>query len=244
MAEVVAAPWTAQEISTDKVTKKQIVEFLQAHGNSEFLTRHSLKGSVANVTKKAKKDDLSTAYSDLFASKAFRSDSDDQQNVQLRAELATTKAENAASHAADHKDEEKKVKVEIVYFVKTTTKPGDMSTFPRKGDTVEIFYTGKLDDGTTFDTNAPSAAAKAPKAGGAATPAAGVKAKVAEPLKVQVGKGKLVRGFDEGLMQVSKGEKAKLVIPSEYGYGKKGKPESKIPPNATLTFDVEVVNIY
>jgi len=64
------------------------------------------------------------------------------------------------------------------------------------------------------------------------------------PLKVLVGKGKLVRGFDEGLCQVSKGEKAKIIVPAEYGYGKKGKPEAKIPPNANLTFEVEMVNIY
>jgi len=155
----------------------------------------------------------------------------------------------------------KKVKVDIVYFNKTTIKAGDQSTFPRKGDTVEIYYTGKLDDGTVFDTNAPApGAAKgkvtddkkatekdkaADKDKDKAKAAPTVKAAGKSlPLKVQVGKGKLVRGFDEGLCQVSKGEKAKIIVPAEYGYGKKGKPEAKIPPNANLTFEVEMVNIY
>jgi len=153
----------------------------------------------------------------------------------------------------------KKAKVEIVYFSKTTIKPGDQSTFAKKGETVEIYYTGKLDDGTVFDTNAPVGAGKAKPAEPAkgakeekkddkkAVPEKGApaaKGKTAVPMKVKVGQGKVVRGFDEALTQISKGEKAKIIIPAEHGYGKKGKPEAKIPPNANLTFEVEVVDIY
>jgi len=253
------APWTQEEVTTEKVTKKQIVEFLQHNGNNDFLTKHALKGSVVNVTKKAKKDDLTDAYKELFEIKAFRTAKDDiaaQQNK----ETAASKHAKDASEAHHDTKEEKKAKVEVVYFTKTTIKPGDQSTFAKKGETVEIYYTGKLDDGTVFDTNAPvgAAKAKAPAADAAKgakddkkddkkAPEKGAvekKGKAAVPLKVQVGKGKLVRGFDEALTQISKGEKAKIVIPAEHGYGKKGKPESKIPPNANLTFEVEVVDIY
>jgi len=256
MSEV-QAPWKQEELASDKVTKKQIVEFLQTNGNNDFLTKHALKGSVANVTKKAKKDDLSAAYQELFENKSFRTANDDVA-AQQNKDSAATKAKDTAAAHHDQK-EEKKVKVEVVYFSKTVIKPGDQSTFAKKGETVEIFYTGKLDDGTVFDTNAPVGAAKAKVAEPAkgakddkaadkkAVPEKGAaekKGKTALPLKVQVGKGKLVRGFDEALTQISKGEKAKIVIPAEHGYGKKGKPEAKIPPNANLTFEVEVVDIY
>jgi len=251
------APWTNDEAATDKVTKKQLVEFLQTHGNNEFLSQHALRGSVVNVTKKAKKDDLVTAYKELFEGKVFRSEKDDIEAKQAKVENAS-KAKDV--HTTHHEKEEKKAKVEVVYFTKTTIKPGDQSTFAKKGETVEIYYTGKLDDGTTFDTNAPAGASK----GKAADPAKGAKDDKekdkdkkaapekggaekkgkAVPLKVQVGKGKVVRGLDEALTQISKGEKAKVVIPAEHGYGKKGKPDAKIPPNANLTFEVEVVDIY
>jgi len=191
----------------------------------------------------------------LFEGKVFRSEKDDIEAKQARAENASKSKDAGPAH---QEKEEKKAKVEVVYFTKTTIKPGDQSTFAKKGETVEIYYTGKLDDGTTFDTNAPAGAAK----GKAAEPAKGAKDEKdkdkkaapekagaekkgkAVPLKVQVGKGKVVRGLDEALTQISKGEKAKVVIPAEHGYGKKGKPDAKIPPNANLTFEVEVVDIY
>jgi len=208
--------------------------------------------------KKAKKDDLIVAYKALFATKAFRTAKDDEELKQQKL-VAKKETHHVAKGEGSSTVVEKKVKVDINYFTKTTIKAGDQSTFARKGDTVEIYYTGKLDDGTVFDTNAPAAGAK----GGAAAAKPDDKKKAddkkkdekpapvdkkapgkALPLKVQVGKGKVVRGFDEALQQISKGEKAKIVIPAEFGYGKKGKPDAKIPPNANLTFEVEVINIY
>ncbi|HVD98205.1 MAG TPA: FKBP-type peptidyl-prolyl cis-trans isomerase [Cytophagaceae bacterium] len=85
------------------------------------------------------------------------------------------------------------------------------------GDTAQTIYTGKLLDGTTFDSNVGK-----------------------EPFPVMVGMGQVIRGWDSGLMALKKGEKATLIIPSALGYGERGAGAS-IPPNAILVFDVEVL---
>uniref|UniRef100_A0A3B3BVN3 peptidylprolyl isomerase n=1 Tax=Oryzias melastigma TaxID=30732 RepID=A0A3B3BVN3_ORYME len=113
-------------------------------------------------------------------------------------------------------------------YSKTTLKKGDKTNIPKKGDTVSCWYTGSLEDGTVFDTNVPSAAKKK---------------KQAKPLSFKVGVGKVIRGWDEALLTMSKGETARLEIEPEWAYGKKGLPDSKIPPNAKLIFEVELVSI-
>ncbi|KAK7835963.1 hypothetical protein U0070_004054 [Myodes glareolus] len=69
------------------------------------------------------------------------------------------------------------------------------------------------------------------------------KKKNAKPLSFKVGIGKVIRGWDEALLTMSKGEKARLEIEPEWAYGKKGQPDAKIPPNAKLIFEVELVDI-
>ncbi len=85
------------------------------------------------------------------------------------------------------------------------------------GDTAQTFYTGKLLDGTTFDSNVGK-----------------------EPFPVIVGMGQVIRGWDSGLMALKKGEKATLLIPSPLGYGERG-AGGAIPPNSVLIFDVEIL---
>jgi FKBP-type peptidyl-prolyl cis-trans isomerase FkpA len=85
------------------------------------------------------------------------------------------------------------------------------------GDTAKTFYTGKLMDGTVFDSNIGK-----------------------EPFPVMVGMGQVIRGWDSGLMALKRGEKATLLIPSSLGYGERGAGGS-IPPNAILIFDVEIL---
>ena len=63
-----------------------------------------------------------------------------------------------------------------------------------------------------------------------------------EPIEFEVGVGMVVRGWDEGLMQMSKGQRAELLVPPSKGYGKEGAGDI-IPPDATLKFDVELVDI-
>merc|ERR1719466_362022 len=111
-------------------------------------------------------------------------------------------------------------------FKKNVLKKGDKINFPKKGDWVSCYYVGKLEDGTVFDQLQP-----------------GTKKKRNQPIKFRVGKGNVIRGWDEGVMTMSVGEKCQLRIESDWAYGKQGKPEAKIPKNANLVFDVELVRI-
>ena len=91
----------------------------------------------------------------------------------------------------------------------------------KDGDTVSVLYTGKLQDGTVFDAS--------DKHGG-------------DPIEFVLGKGMVIKGWDEGVAGMHVGEKRQLVIPPKLGYGEQG-AGGVIPPNATLTFDIELVGI-
>ena len=108
-----------------------------------------------------------------------------------------------------------------------TTKSGLKITFvkagqgAKDGDTVSVLYTGKLQDGTVFDASE--------KHGN-------------EPIEFILGKGMVIKGWDQGLQGMQVGEKRTLVIPPTLGYGEQG-AGGVIPPNATLTFDVQLVGL-
>ncbi len=91
---------------------------------------------------------------------------------------------------------------------------------PNKGDNVSVHYTGMLEDGTVFDSSYERK----------------------EPISFPVGMGRVIKGWDEGILLLNKGEKAVLFIPSELGYGSRG-AGGVIPPNANLVFEVELVDI-
>jgi len=101
-----------------------------------------------------------------------------------------------------------------------TIKSGDGLHFPKKGDTVTIHYTGTLLDGTVFDSS--------------------VERK--EPFTTKIGVGKVIKGWDEAVPQLSLGQKAILTATSDYAYGSRGFPPI-IPSNATLRFEVELLHI-
>ncbi|KAE8144990.1 FK506-binding protein 2 [Aspergillus avenaceus] len=89
-----------------------------------------------------------------------------------------------------------------------------------KGDTVLMHYIGSLQsDGSQFDSSYPRG----------------------EPLKFRVGAGMVIKGWDEGLLDMCIGEKRTLTIPPEYGYGSRG--IGPIPGGATLVFKTELVGI-
>jgi len=101
-----------------------------------------------------------------------------------------------------------------------TLSPGDGQTFPKKGDKVKIHYVGTLQDGTVFDSSRDRG----------------------EPFVTEIGVGKVIRGWDEGVPQLSKGQKAILTATSDFAYGARGFPPT-IPANATLNFEMELLDV-
>lgn len=97
-------------------------------------------------------------------------------------------------------------------------KEGEGEATPKAGQVVTVHYTGKLMDGKKFDSSYDRK----------------------QPIDFPVGKGQVIKGWDEALLGMKKGEKRVLIIPSDLGYGPAGR--GPIPPNATMIFDVELLN--
>ncbi len=91
---------------------------------------------------------------------------------------------------------------------------------PKTGDKVKVWYTGKLLDGTVFDASS----------------------KRNRPFEFVLGKGRVIKGWDEGIAMMRQGGKATLIIPSTLGYGERGSGKV-IPPNAPLIFEVELQEV-
>ncbi len=108
-----------------------------------------------------------------------------------------------------------------VYYV--VTQPGTGPT-PSPGDVVSVQYTGKLLNGTVFDS---SDKMQNPQATG-------------QPVQFPIGVGQVIPGWDETVTKMHKGEKATLIIPSTMAYG--SRPNPKIPANSVLLFDVELIS--
>lgn len=117
-----------------------------------------------------------------------------------------------------------------LYYVIEQEGTGEATT---PGTTMYVNYAGYLLDGTLFDTSLPEIA-KANNIFQEERPY--------EPLSVNVGMGQVIPGWDEGLMLLKKGSKAKFLIPSPLAYGEAG-AGAMIPANSILIFDVEVTDV-
>lgn len=99
-------------------------------------------------------------------------------------------------------------------------KPGDTKgAMPVNGNEVSVLYKGMLLDGTVFDQSPDEK----------------------NPLKIRLGRGNLIEGWEQALQKMHKGEKWILIVPPEMAYGARGKPPT-IKRNATLVFEMELLD--
>ena len=162
------------------------------------------------------------------------------QHLEYRVSMLAVKSQQQAREEQDKHASEQKVKDDKTlqdYFTSNNLKPSKTASGlyyvieregtgePAKtGQAVTVNYTGRTLDGNVFDSNT--------------DPSMGH----AEPFTFEVGRGAVIPGWDEGVMLLKKGSKAKLFIPSGLAYGP-ASPAPSIPGDAILMFDIEVLKI-
>ncbi|HVT88878.1 MAG TPA: FKBP-type peptidyl-prolyl cis-trans isomerase [Tepidisphaeraceae bacterium] len=168
-----------------------------------------LRDAVAGKTSQVSDADFKAAMTKVQAEGQARA----EQNAKL--EGAKQESEGKAYREANAKKPGVKVTASGLQYQSITEGTG---ASPKLTDTVKVHYTGKLIDGTTFDSSVDRG----------------------EPISFPLGR--VIKGWGEGLQLMKVGGKATLVIPPDLGYGAEG-AGNDIPPNATLVFTVELLGI-
>jgi FKBP-type peptidyl-prolyl cis-trans isomerase FkpA len=143
--------------------------------------------------------------------------------------LKASEAVDRNKYIADHKLIVKTTPSGLKYMITQAS----IKHKPLTGDTLLVNYIGSTVNGKVFDSSIKAEAEKA----GLNQPGRNY-----EPLQVIVGTGGVIKGWDEGLLLLNEGSKARFIIPSDLGYGAEG-AGTDIPPFSTLIFDVELVKI-
>jgi FKBP-type peptidyl-prolyl cis-trans isomerase len=128
-----------------------------------------------------------------------------------------TEAEAEAKVKAAFAELEKKATTTATGLKYIVTRPGT-GPKPQRGNKAKVHYVGTLIDGTKFDSSVDRNT----------------------PFEFPVGTGMVIPGWDEGILDMQKGEKRTLIVPAKLGYGERG--AGPIPPNSTLVFEVELLD--
>ena len=198
-------------------------QFFITHKETPWLDgKHSVFGSVVegqDVVDSIQQNDIINSITIIRKGETAKS---------FDAAETFNKAQEAAKKAEEEKNAKMQTMLEELTKGATTTESG-LSYFmieegegpqAKNGDIVSVHYTGKLTDGTKFDSSHDRN----------------------QPIDFSLGQGRVIPGWDEGIALLKVGGKATFIIPPNLAYGARG-AGGVIPPNATLIFDVELMGI-
>ena len=177
------------------VSGQEIVDQIQNNDRIESI-------NIEKIGKFANKWDSVKVFDDYFINKEIEKEKIEKQDLDkiISITKGMEKSKSGLFHMIDNKGN---------------------NNFPSIGSTVSVHYTGKLVDGTIFDSSYQRN----------------------NPISFVLGKGQVIKGWDEGLLKMAKGGSGKLVIPSNLAYGENG-AGGIIPPNSTLIFDLELIDFF